>query len=742
MMLSFLINVLLVLFAASTCVAAAEPSKKGLRGLGAEDDIGTHGGFDENLGQCTGAVCGLYGDPHIMTCDGLAYDCQGSGLFTLMKNHFYNIQGHFLRVGATEMIKVLGWGNYPKASSMNDIIIDVEDENVPTFQFTFPDLSAHDGLVPSEEGCLIGLHYEPFDFDGHERSVETSVQGCKQRCENTDGCVKFSYWMDGGCHLQDDTSNLVTTPSDWTRSISGPVHECGNELSRTQTTTEFPFAKVFTSNASRSCYDMFATDEGGTWRCGERIAWAQSNHEGFDEADACNLIKSEFPDKCDCDCEGLNDDSQREDFGNNCPFLFYSDGEIVDISQVPDGGYLYGHDESSDSSAKLEGENKIRIRHKTTTGSYSEAILEVAGNGPGELFGCHWNFWVCLPQDQEDLFSTETVGLLGSPDGDAHNDWMDSNGEILTIPHDGKRSKAAFDYCHENWCVSQDESIMTYPSGTTYADHKCFDEEYVEFDVHFEGCVISADKIIEFCADKPIAMITPCQIDCCYGGCNQIDHVEEELVELQTFSVEVEEEDLMYDAPIDPAPLCDEESGEKSRTGKSVCPTSGSDRIVEIKHRSSDDELPIGDQDILYGIVLEGRKDENVGTSIKFKVDNIFDTEADIFVSYEKKVGIYGNQPMCESMLNTKSGCDVDAKSIEVGCIEFPGKAPFALVNLYFVSNNPTSFIKQNAKDDRAVHKCCPTPDLYNADDTYGVVKYTLEIQCTCPNDEHEVNMD
>lgn len=301
-----------------------------------------------------------------------------------------------------------------------------------------------------------------------------------------------------------------------------------------------------------------------------------------------------------------------------------------------------------------------------------------------------------------------------------------------------KKSQAAFDYCHENWCVSQDESIMAYPNGTTYADHKCVDEEYVEFDVHFEGCVINADKIIEFCNDKPIAMITPCQIDCCYGGCNQIDVVVDELVELEKFSVE--QEDLIYDSPILPPPLCEEDSGEKLQTGKSVCPTSGSDGIVEIKHKSSD-ELPIGDQDILYGIVLEGQKDENVGTSIKFKVDNIFATEADIFVRYEKKTGLYANEPMCESMLNTKSGCDVDAKTIEVGCIEFPGKEPFALVDLYFVSNDQTSFIKQNAKEDRAVHKCCPTPDLYNEDD-YGVVKYTLEIQCTCPNNESDINYD
>merc|ERR1712086_22820 len=190
-------------------------------------------------------------------------------------------------------------------------------------------------------------------------------------------------------------------------------------------------------------------------------------------------------------------------------------------------------------SAKLEGSDKIRVKHKTSTGAFSEAMLQTEGDGPGELWGCHWNFWVCLPQDQEDL---------------------------------------------------------------------------------------------------------------------------------------------------------------------------------------------------IYGIVLEGVKDDNIGRSIKFKVDNIFANEADVFVRYEKKVGQYANEPMCESMPNTKSGCDVNAKSIEVGCIEFGnGVEPFALVDLYFASKEPNSFIKQIAADDTTVHKCCKAPETYN-EEGYGVVKYTLKIQCACPD--------
>jgi hypothetical protein len=86
----------------------------------------------------------------------------------------------------------------------------------------------------------------------------------------------------------------------------------------------------------------------------------------------------------------------------------------------------------------------------------------------------------------------------------------------------------------------------------------------------------------------------------------------------------------------------------------------------------------------------------------------------------------------CESMPNTKSGCDLDAPEIEVGCVEFPGVEPFALVNVYFVSKQEDSFIKLNAKDGAAVEKCCKPTAEYNNDD-YGVVKYTYKIQCACP---------
>merc|ERR1712199_67058 len=91
-------------------------------------------------------------------------------------------------------------------------------------QFTFPDLSKHEKPdIMTEEGCEKSQFYDPLDMvGGGKRSVESTLLGCRTRCENTPGCAKFSYWADGGCHLQDENAILVPTPSGWSRNVAVP----------------------------------------------------------------------------------------------------------------------------------------------------------------------------------------------------------------------------------------------------------------------------------------------------------------------------------------------------------------------------------------------------------------------------------------------------------------------------------------------------------------------------------------
>jgi hypothetical protein len=245
-----------------------------------------------------------------------------------MKNHLYNIQANFVEVGAKELQMVLDWSYFPEASYTNDVMIDYapdnDDNDVPTMQFSFPDLSNHDGSFTSEEGCIANQYYVPLNPLG-PRSVETSLNACRERCEKIDGCTKFSYWGDGGCHLNDDNSELVDTPPSWSRSVAGSPSECGMPIDQTaadqpETTEELDKARIF------------------------------GNGRG-------------------------------DQLGPGCPILFYLDGEIQDISEVEDNAYLFG-DANSDHSAQLVGYNQIRIVHKLLeSDAVSEVLLEIAGEG-------------------------------------------------------------------------------------------------------------------------------------------------------------------------------------------------------------------------------------------------------------------------------------------------------------------------------------------------------------------------
>jgi len=75
-------------------------------------------------------------------------------------------------------------------------------------------------------GCFaLGKSYSPTNMGGQSRSVEGSASGCQQRCGSVSGCAYFSWWIDGGCHLQSSsatqssTDNVVAGP----RSCQAPT---------------------------------------------------------------------------------------------------------------------------------------------------------------------------------------------------------------------------------------------------------------------------------------------------------------------------------------------------------------------------------------------------------------------------------------------------------------------------------------------------------------------------------------
>jgi len=387
--------------------------------------------------------------------------------------------------------------------------------------------------------------------------------------------------------------------------------------------------------------------------------------------------------------------------------------ELIDISRLDtpmkgDGGFLYG-DADSDLYVQFHDFNKIRIVTKTDEGNLSVIMLEVAGKGLGERFGCHWNIFVCLPKDEKNDF-LNSVGLLGSPNGIRSDDWMNKDGTVLPIPTsnrkgNGKKGPEAFKYCTENWCVPQKESKFIPPDGATYDDIACVEEEFIP--ITEDNCLVSTEVIIEHCSHHPPLLAAQCELECCLSDCD-IDEQVEEIMDVKPLGAD--EEDNVYDTikPEDPS-IC--EDGGYSATSAEICPDAGD--IVEVLNGD-------GPPPVLYGVKFLTPHDDSHGTEISFHVGNSLTDDVKTYVRYEKKVGQYAQDPACDKQVGVAPGCAETNNKITAGCVEYPGVPPFALVDIYFASSGLSG--------GPAVQECCGADD-----DGFGVVKYSLKIQCGCP---------
>lgn len=86
-----------------------------------------------------------------------------------------------------------------------------------------------------ESQCEEGISYRPLDMQGELRSKEPSLADCALRCRKVKGCAHFSYWLDGGCHLQDHkaskrgSSGAISGPGSGCLSAAHPLQSTGAE---------------------------------------------------------------------------------------------------------------------------------------------------------------------------------------------------------------------------------------------------------------------------------------------------------------------------------------------------------------------------------------------------------------------------------------------------------------------------------------------------------------------------------
>jgi hypothetical protein len=470
-------------------------------------------------------------------------------------------------------------------------------------------------------------------------------------CEKIDGCVKFNYWADEKCELYKEDAVLIDQPGSWNLNLAGTLDSACGVLK------PMPELKV---EAERH----FHASIGGNKK-------------------------------------------------QKCPLLMHLDGELQDLSQFValQKGYLHG-DEDSDFSVFMD-RSTVTVKYTTNKDGQKDIAnmrFSQSGAGPGEKWGCHWHYKTCLPASEQEEFEKGGLGLLGTPDGDSQNDWMDSEGNVQPIE---SGHQIAYDQC-QYWCVEQQDSIMTFPGDWTWENVKCQHLEYEEVDIN--NCVVSAEFLIESCGEVEEALRYACEIDCCVGGCLDLPD--------DIFTGEVRsEEDIQYDIPNHDQ--CSEKDGFLN-TGETVCPGSPESTvsIVQILG-SSDSDLP-GASEIIYGIVPDIEPNDNVeGMNVRFRVNNPFGSNAYIYVQHDKNVLVDGLlEPECAPLLDVESGCDTSGQKIEVACRNLHHD-PFALVHVYFTSS-------EFASTDTEVDQCCkPETESSNSG---GVIKYTFAIQCECPS--------
>lgn len=92
---------------------------------------------------------------------------------------------------------------------------------------TAPELSAAD--FPWRAPCFLeGGFFEPLNMPGHGRTEARTALQCQLRCARTPACAHFSWWPDGGCHLQEYRASLRRTGPGRGTPVAGPG-DCRDE---------------------------------------------------------------------------------------------------------------------------------------------------------------------------------------------------------------------------------------------------------------------------------------------------------------------------------------------------------------------------------------------------------------------------------------------------------------------------------------------------------------------------------
>ena len=119
-----------------------------------------------------------------------------------------------------------------------------------------------------------------YDMEGQQRTEEDSAEDCRERCRSVKRCKHYSYWPDGGCHLQDKNAyvehkgKVKTGPP---ICCAVPEVKCSHDLPGHDKTVEKHFGACQDRCRSVSdCAHFTFWDDGG---CHLAPKWARQEHD-------------------------------------------------------------------------------------------------------------------------------------------------------------------------------------------------------------------------------------------------------------------------------------------------------------------------------------------------------------------------------------------------------------------------------------------------------------------------------
>jgi hypothetical protein len=316
--------------------------------------------------------------------------------------------------------------------------------------------------------------------------------------------------------------------------------------------------------------------------------------------------------------------------------------------------------------------------------------------------GCLFDVDTCLPEDC--MMRADTVGLLGSPNGDKADDWMKKDGTPIVRPVQGSGA-AAFEYCTTEWCVQDaSDSLFTYSSSMSFDD---FDQCAMDFPGELETDDLEPE-VAALC--EGMENEVECLMEAVVGGPRAVEEVKDndlDIVDLdQTEDVDETPPEEYENIPMPPRPppACPKDVVLVSSLGD--IPYSGESPIQVVSHDKS---------------------------TVTIRVMSPFETTAtqEVFVEYRTDA----SQDVCDSFTEEGTAAGVAApvfveQDIVVECLEY---SPMALVHMYAAD---ASLVDASKTSSSLIPECC-----HAEDSTLPAVEYTFLVSCVrqCPDDVYDV---